>query len=299
MAYWWVSQGKTFRQERAGGYLWAPKKGSNDATFFHWSNMRLVQAGDIIFSYLDKTISAVAVARTSAYDAPRPSEILQPWHNDGLRVDADYNPVQPPLIISAFIDQFKALLPDRQSPITRSGTGVQGYLFALPPKAGRFLAGMLSSFVSVERLQEEAAENSGLEETTRKAIVDARLGHGTWRKKLLQNWSGQCAVTGLDVQALLRASHIKPWRDSNNLERLDERNGLLLSPAYDAAFDAGLISFQADGEIMISRSLTAERLQAAAISKTARLRSLSSAHLPYLVHHREVVFIWDAEPPNT
>ena len=52
-------------------------------------------------------------------------------------------------------------------------------------------------------------------------------------------WGGRCAVTGLDLPLLLRASHIKPWRDSDNRERLDPYNGLLLSPSYDAAFDWG------------------------------------------------------------
>lgn len=60
MAYWWVSQNQTFREERRGGYLWAPKSGSNGVVFTHWSNMTLVQPGDVIFSYakLRKRMSA-------------------------------------------------------------------------------------------------------------------------------------------------------------------------------------------------------------------------------------------------
>ena len=290
MAYWWVSQGKTFRQERVGNYLWAPQKGKNDTTFFHWSNMRLVQPGDIIFSYLDKTISAVAIARSGGYEAPRPSEIIHPWHLDGIRVDADYTPVPVPLLVPVFVDQLRNLLPDHHSPLTRNGTGVQGYLFSLPTRAGRLIADMLSPMLDVVMIQEDATKNTSLDDTTRKAIVDARIGQGVWRKGLLHRWSSQCAASGLDVPELLKASHIKPWRDSNNHERLDIGNGLLLNASYDAAFDAGLISFSPEGNILVAPMMTLDRLRASGIECEACLRAVDSEHLPYLQHHRDWVF---------
>ena len=52
---------------------------------------------------------------------------------------------------------------------------------------------------------------------------------------------------------MLKASHIKPWNISDDYERLDEYNGLLLTPNLDAAFDSGLISFDKDGVILISK----------------------------------------------
>ena len=63
----------------------------------------------------------------------------------------------------------------------------------------------------------------------------------------MESFGGRCCLSGLDVTELLRTSHIKPWRDSNNVERLDPYNGLLLSPAYDAAFDTGLITSSTTG----------------------------------------------------
>jgi HNH endonuclease len=63
-----------------------------------------------------------------------------------------------------------------------------------------------------------------------KALVESRLGQGRFRQDLLSLWSRQCAVTGLGVAELLRASHIKPWRSSDNVERLDQYNGVLLAP---------------------------------------------------------------------
>jgi putative restriction endonuclease len=38
---------------------------------------------------------------------------------------------------------------------------------------------------------------------------------------------------------MLLAGHIKPWRDSTPIERLDPRNGLAACPAHDVAFDTG------------------------------------------------------------
>jgi len=60
---------------------------------------------------------------------------------------------------------------------------------------------------------------------------------------LLDLWEGRCAVTGLAVPELLRASHIKPWADcETDAERLDVYNGFLLAPHLDAAFDLGFIT---------------------------------------------------------
>lgn len=85
-----------------------------------------------------------------------------------------------------------------------------------------------------------------VDETTRKRLIDARLGQGNFRERLIEYWMG-CAVTGLTLVNILRASHIKPWHLSSNFERLDAFNGLLLSPNMDALFDQGYISFTKQG----------------------------------------------------
>jgi predicted restriction endonuclease len=89
---------------------------------------------------------------------------------------------------------------------------------------------------------------------------------------------------------MLRASHIKPWRDATHLERLDPFNGLLLTPNLDQAFDLGLISFTEKGDIVIAQALTTELQLALGINAQCRLRSLHDRHLNYLAWHREHVF---------
>lgn len=290
MAYWWVSQNRTHKQERDGGYLWAPKSGSGGVVFTHWSNMTLVCPGDVIFSYAQQSIGAVGVASTSAYDAPQPEEFENAWDADGRKIDVVYRTISPSVRLDTFVEDLVPLLPTRNSPITSQKKGVQGYLFAIPPKAGQLICERLDFVTPVEQLVVDTLTQTVPDETVREALVKARIGQGRWRSDLMKHWAGRCAVTGLEVETLLRASHIKPWRDSDNRERLDVFNGFMLGPAYDAAFDAGLISFENNGSILVSPILPANQVLAAGISHTAKLSTLVDAHRGYLAHHRESVF---------
>src|SRR5690606_28226500 len=112
-AYWGVSQNKTFGQDREGGYLWAPTRGSGGVVFHHCSTMTLVQPGEVIFSYAQKSIGAIGMASTPAYDAPQPVEFEGGWQDDGRRVDLLYQPIQPATPISTFVDELVELLPER------------------------------------------------------------------------------------------------------------------------------------------------------------------------------------------
>lgn len=129
-----------------------------------------------------------------------------------------------------------------------------------------------------------------LPETTKKSLIDARIGQGIFRKDLISYW-GSCAVTGCTVLKLLRASHLKPWRDSNNSDRLNKFNGLLLTANLDQAFDQGLISFDNEGYILIKNHLfNAHDLQVLNINSDMKLRHLHEEHKPYLAEHRRLHF---------
>lgn len=131
----------------------------------------------------------------------------------------------------------------------------------------------------------------GLDETTREQVIDARRGQGLFRAELEKAWDTRCCVTGVKQSALLRASHIKPWRSSNNHERLDPNNGLLLVASLDAAFDAGLISFRFDGAIQLSPQLKpADALSAGIYNDLSISKPISSAQQHYLQYHRDHIF---------
>lgn len=137
-------------------------------------------------------------------------------------------------------------------------------------------------------LETEPGSNE-LTNTEKLALVKARRGQGKFRESLLSFW-GCCALTECSELSLLRASHIKPWKVSENAERLDPYNGLLLAPNLDAAFDRGLVTFDDDGRIIVSKSLNSNDVKALGIRRDFRLRKISPQHLPYLGHHREDVF---------
>jgi hypothetical protein len=132
---------------------------------------------------------------------------------------------------------------------------------------------------------------STLPETERQSLVLSRVGQGEFRAQLVSYWNG-CAVTGANCIPLLKASHIKPWRESNNHERLDVFNGLLLSPNIDAAFDTGYITFDPQGKIVLSKAIAGT--PAFQLHITAKLRInqklLRPEHGVYLEHHRCEVF---------
>src|SRR5437899_4628334 len=94
-------------------------------------------------------------------------------------------------------------------------------------------------------------EAETLAETTRRALIKARIGQGLFRRNLAE-FENHCRITGVTYQAHLFASHIKPWRESTNEERLNGENGLLLTPSIDHLFDRGFISFEDNGELIIS-----------------------------------------------
>src|SRR5262249_33101940 len=115
---------------------------------------------------------------------------------------------------------------------------------------------VLSNARLVQDLNDIKMEEN-LDPTTKKTLVDARLGQGQFRTKVLQSWENRCSVTGSMIHAAIRASHIKPWRESSNAERLDPDNGLPLIASLDALFDAGLISFDSSGKLIASSKVSA------------------------------------------
>jgi hypothetical protein len=93
---------------------------------------------------------------------------------------------------------------------------------------------------------------TGETETTR--LTKQRRGQGYFRDAVLNNYDNRCAVTGLPIRELLIASHILPWRN-HEAERLNVRNGICLNRLHDAAFDQGLISFDDELRMLLSKRL--------------------------------------------
>ena len=118
-----------------------------------------------------------------------------------------------------------------------------------------------------------------------------RVGQDIFRRGLLEYWDSRCAISGLAVPDLLRASHIKPWAAcENDAERLDVFNGLLLAPNLDAAFDGGFITVGDEGEILVSELLGKDAQRLLGFDQVPRLRGITDEHRRYLLWHRSRVF---------
>lgn len=141
----------------------------------------------------------------------------------------------------------------------------------------------------LEEIENYRSSYEGLKETERQQVIQSRIGQGKFRSDLEQYW-GRCAVTGCQRVEILRASHIKPWREANNKERLDVYNGLLLVPNLDVTFDAGFISFDDDGKIMISRYLNEDDQIKIGIHPNLGISGITEQHIKYLQYHRKHIF---------
>lgn len=108
---------------------------------------------------------------------------------------------------------------------------------------------------SIEEAHSKLLGNlSQLEGETKERMVNTRVNQYVFRKIVLSNYHQKCAITQIDVPQLLVASHIIPWSDDKD-ERLNPSNGICLSSLYDKAFDTGLLTFDADYKVVLSKQL--------------------------------------------
>jgi hypothetical protein len=122
--------------------------------------------------------------------------------------------------------------------------------------------------------------------TEAERLVIQRVGQDIFRQALMKYWNGCCPLTGITDPGLLRASHIVPWSEcETDAHRLDVHNGLLLSALWDAAFDAGLVSFDDAGAVLCSPSLTSAAAGLLQVQSAGPLM-LTTAHRANLAVHR-------------
>lgn len=129
-----------------------------------------------------------------------------------------------------------------------------------------------------------------VDSTSKEALIDARVGQGAFRSSVLRLWNNRCSVTGSSTLDAIRASHIKPWRNSTNEERLDPANGLPLVANLDALFDAGMISFEDSGRMLVSsKLLLSEQEIYCVIGKTLKKKPTDKT-ASYLNYHRNNIY---------
>lgn len=163
------------------------------------------------------------------------------------------------------------------------------------------LAALLRRAASLSRALPSQAENDyqqavaaelaelpvGIAGTEVERMVRQRVGQNKFRDAMMDYWGGACAVTGVAITEVLRASHAKPWAECvTDAERLDVFNGFLLSANLDALFDRFLVSFDEKGLLITPPALAGVDLQPLGISPGMKLRWVNPLHQPYLALHR-------------
>ncbi len=151
------------------------------------------------------------------------------------------------------MDALAATLPDRYSPIRPDGNGNQGaYLAAVPVEMANVIIELLGSewrdidrgasiqssgpeettAASEEQVETAIRNRTDLTETEKLQLVKSAARPRLYRKNP-EGFERACRLTGVSDLRHLRASHIKPWRASTSVQKLDGNNGLLLSPHVD------------------------------------------------------------------
>ena len=121
--------------------------------------------------------------------------------------------------------------------------------------------------------------------------VLVRTAQGKYRKDALKLWGNKCAVTEVAEPKILIASHIKPWRESKDEERIDARNSLILSPSYDKLFDLGYISFEPNnGKILLSSNISTSNWDKLKIDDSKHLTRIPDGTGEYLTYHNTHIF---------
>ena len=320
MRYWWVNQNQTYRHEMEGGYLWSPKRKTNNQRNPFYESMREVAPGDIIFSFFDTRVAALGIARSYCYESPKPTEFGSAgsyWGAIGWKVDVSFRGVGKQIRPKDHIEELRGFLPDKYSPLRANGDGLQSvYLTGVSPafaavvfrligREANQVADIGSAVSRAERLSPapeptleewerrvEAAirDDRRLDETEREALVQARRGQGVFRGNV-QAIERACRVTKVERREHLIAGHVKPWRDSSNDERLDGENGLLLTPTIDHLFDKGFISFENGGDLVISpvADPTSLRRMGVSTDRAVNVGAFSEGQRRFLEYHRENV----------
>jgi hypothetical protein len=321
MRYWWVNQNQTHRHEIGGGYLWSPKRNADDGRNPFYEFMREVSPGDLVFSFFDTRIFAIGVAASNCYESPKPIEfggVGMNWDSIGWKVRVNFVEMQNNVRPKDHMGILGPVLPGRYSPLQTTGNGNQGvYLTEVPPRMARVLIDLIgrqavelqtattgrdnlirppaetADMEVWEHHIERVIENAdGLTETQRESLIVARRGQGLFKDRVMRV-ERFCRVTKVENPVHLRASHCKPWRDSNNQERLNGENGLLLTPSIDHLFDRGFISFEDAGRLIISPVAHKESLRRMGVEteQPVNVGAFTDGQRRFLDYHRNSVLL--------
>ena len=135
---------------------------------------------------------------------------------------------------------------------------------------------------------------------TKEQTVQVRVGQNYFRNAVLSAYENRCCMTGISIPEFLIASHIKPWKTSDDKkEKANPRNGLCLNALHDKAFDLGFITVDKNTlRIIVAEALknyskldeTTKNWIVACEGKEIISPHRSSPDKLFLEYHNDVVF---------
>ena len=308
MRYWWVNQNQTYRHEVPGGYLWSPITRADGARNHFYDTMKDASPGDVVFSFCDTFIKAVGIVTHKAEPSVKPNfgTAGSNWSQFGWLVQVEFQELARPVHPKSHMQLLAPLLPRKYSPLLHNGNGLQGvYLTEVPELMASALEALVGPQFTLSQgevlkqdepasqIEAELATLQGrtdIEATEKRQLVNARIGQGLFKNNVRLN-EHACRVTRVQQLHHLRASHIKPWKDSNDEEKLHGCNGLLLAPHVDHLFDRGFISFEGNGELVVAGAMELDVLKAWNITIPRNVGTFNADQRHFLEHHREHVLL--------
>jgi putative restriction endonuclease len=309
-SFWWVNHSHTAQHEIDGSYLWfARKNPKSKARSESDKNTQRLLPGDVVFSFANAEIGAVGVVLGSAREAAKPTEFESlPQYADadtGWLVPVRFMALANPLRTEDHSGELSLVLPRKHSPILASGGANQHLQLAAVPSLlattlRQILGGEVERIVGTitdavgRALAEEIAEaaiqqRTDIGPTQKTDLLQARHGQGAFRANVERN-EHSCRITGVLDRRHLWATHIKPWCESDDSEKLDGCNGLLMSPHIAHLFERGYISFSDEGDLLVSQELNAVVLDKWHIDSSLNVGAFQPEQSYYLGHHRREVF---------
>lgn len=162
-----------------------------------------------------------------------------------------------------------------------------GHLLAHAARLARTLPDLPRQAYEQAVADELAGLSTTAASTEVERLVRQRVGQSVYRESLMDYWGGACAVTGIAIPELLRASHAKAWSEcTTDADRLNVFNGFLLVAHLDALFDRHLMTFTGTGEAIFAPSISPEVKLRLGITDEMRLRWISPGHESFLTGHR-------------
>ncbi|WP_037499258.1 HNH endonuclease [Sphingomonas jaspsi] len=304
MRYWWVNQNQTYRQEVKGGFLWSPKLTADGRRNEFYENMTKVEPGDLVFSFAETLVKAVGTVTAPAESSEKPDfgGAGHYWDQEGWHVQVSWHEVSKPVHPKSFVAELIPHFQGKYDPLQKNGNGNQGvYLAEISAGFAQVLLDKLDyrpPALELELTDDEIADEKALANlfgrtdigaTQKQQLVKSRRGQGVFRSNLQLN-EDRCRLTGVKEINLLVASHIKPWSVSSDAEKLDGCNGLLLAPHIDRLFDRGLISFEDDGRVLKSSSVSPTVWKAWHLEGPLNGGAFSEKQSAYLAYHRKERF---------